>query len=79
VTKLNKPVKRESYTSVRERGALRPIVIELHPTFVKLKLKGCRHAVTVTVDQLWTLGNRNAAEALRRERLEAKKARLKRD
>ena len=73
MTKLNKPVRRESYTSVRQRGMSRPVVVELHPTFVRLKLKGCRHAVVVTVDQLWTLGNRNAAEALRKERLEAKK------
>ena len=73
MTKLDKPVKRESYTSIRQRGKSLPLVIEVHPTYVRLKLKGCRHWVTCTLDQLWTLGNRNAAESLRRERLEAKK------
>lgn len=75
MTKLDKPVKRESYTSVRERGQSRPIVIEIHPTLVRLRLRGCRHAVIVTIDQLWTLGNKNAAEQIRRERIEAKKKR----
>jgi hypothetical protein len=77
MTKLDKPVRRESYTNVRQRGKTRPIVIEIHPTFVRLKLKGCYHWVTCTLDQLWTLGNRNAAESRRREREQARAAKKK--
>jgi hypothetical protein len=73
MTALNHPVRRETYSQARERGKTRPIVVELHPTYVRVKLKGNRRYVTVTYDQLWTLGNRNAAESARKERLEKRK------
>jgi hypothetical protein len=73
MTNTSNPVRRETLSSVRERGKLRPIVIELRSTYARLRLKGTRRTVTVTYDQLWTLGNRNAADERRRERLAARK------
>ncbi len=76
MTLTTKPVRRETLSSERERGKLRPIIVELCSTYAKIKLKGCRHAVTVTYAQLWTLGNKNAVEERRRERLAARKAKV---
>lgn len=67
--------KRETLSSVRQQGKTRAIVLELCPTFVKIRLKGTRKAFTATYDQLWMLGARNEAEAARRERAERRKAR----
>ena len=74
MTKAIKPVTRETLSSVQERSQLRPIVITIHPTYVQIRLKGQRRAYTVTMAQLWTLGARNAAEAARIARIEARKA-----
>ncbi len=74
MTKALKPVTRETFSSVRERGKLRPLVITVASTYVSIRLKGQRKSFQVTMDQLYTLGARNAAEAKRRERAEAKKA-----
>lgn len=75
MTSTARPVRRETFSSVRERGKTRPIVVELATTYVKIRLKGTRRVVTVTYDQLWLAGNRNAAEAARRERAERQKER----
>ena len=74
MTSAVKPVKRETLTSVRDRG-YRPIIIEVHATFVKVRLKGLHYFYTITHDQLFNMGARNEAEAKRRERAAAKKAR----
>jgi hypothetical protein len=78
MTNTSKPVRRETFTSVRERGQSRPIIVELATTYVKLRLKGKRHSYTVTYDQLFSLGAKNAAEAARRERAENKRAKRER-
>lgn len=74
MTKSTKPVVRETLSSVRERGKLRPLVIQIHATYVSIRGKGCRSAYVVTMDQIYNLGARNAAEAARREKMEAKRA-----
>jgi len=68
MTTTLKPIKRETLQSVRERGKIRPIVIELAATYITIRLKGTRHSYTATYDQLWKLGAENAAAARRRER-----------
>lgn len=73
MTTTTKSIKRETLSTVRERGRSRAIVIELASTYIKIRLKGTRKAFTATYSQLWTLGARNAAEEERRERAEAKK------
>lgn len=73
MTKADKPTARETYSSVRERGKLRPLIIEIHPTFVSIRAKGLRHGYQVTLDQIYNIGARNEAAAARLERIEAKK------
>lgn len=75
MTKADKPVVRETYSSVRQGGKTRPLVVEIHPTFITVRPKGTRKSYAVTMDQLFTLGARNAAEQIRRDRLQARKER----
>lgn len=77
MTPLTRPVKRETFSSVRQQGKTRPIVVELASTFISIRLKGTRKSFTATYQQLWTLGAKNAAEQTRRERAEAKNAKRK--
>ena len=77
MTRTDKPVRRETFSSVRERGKLRPIIVELASTYVRCRLKGMRGSYTISYDQLYSLGAKNAAEAKRRERAEAKTQRNK--
>lgn len=71
MTKADKPIRRETYTSYRGR----PLIIEIHSTFVVVRAKGRRKGYSVTLDQIWNIGARNAATADRLAKLEAKKAR----
>lgn len=73
MTKADKPVKRETLTNIRDRGVYRPLIIEVHATYVKLRQKGLRRVFTVTYDQIYTLGARNAAEQQRRDHIDAMK------
>jgi hypothetical protein len=73
MTKTIRPVKRETLSQVRERGKLRPIIIELGSTYLTIRLKGSRHSFTATYDQLWKLGAENAAREARRLRMERRR------
>lgn len=77
MTKADKPVTRESYSTVRVRQQTRPLIIEVHSTWVSIRPKGMRTAYVVTLDQIYNIGARNAAEALRKERAEARKTKRK--
>lgn len=70
MTKATKPVRRETFSCFRGR----PLVIEIHPTFVTIREKGRRSHYSVTFDQIFNIGARNAAAARRAEKAEAKKA-----
>jgi hypothetical protein len=74
MTTTTKPTRRETLSSIRERGKLRPIIVELASTYVKLRLKGMRYTFTVTYGQLFLMGAKNAAEARRQERETTRKA-----
>lgn len=69
MTKADRAVKRETYSAFRGR----PLVIELAATFLKIRQKGRRVAFVVTYDQVFTLGAKTAAEALRRDRAAARR------
>lgn len=73
MTKATKPVRRETFSSIRDHAKLLPIVVEIHATFIRVRLKGWRRFYTVTHDQIFMLGARNEAEAKRREKLEKRK------
>ncbi len=76
MTKTTKPIRRETYTSVREARASRPLIIELCSTYLLIRPKGRRYYFTVTYDQVWNVGARNAAKQLREAKAEARKARI---
>lgn len=75
MTQATKTVKRETLTQVRAKG-FRPLIIEIHPTWVVIRVKGLGNGYryTVTMDQIYNLGASNAAAALRAEREKARKA-----
>lgn len=75
MTTTMRPIKRETFSSVRERGKTRPIIVTLASTYIQVRLKGTRKVFTATYDQLFVLGARNAAEQARKERAEKRKAR----
>lgn len=70
-----KPVRRETLSLARAKGGMRPLVITLGTTFVHIRPKGMRHGFTVTYDQIYTAGAKNAAEQIRKDRVHARKER----
>ena len=72
---LTRPVTRE--TCARDQRTGRPYVIQL-PTggkMVRIKLKGTRTWYTLTIEQLFMQGARNAAADIRHERIKRQLAR----
>jgi hypothetical protein len=59
---------------IRERGKSRPIVMELFPYAVRVRLKGMRQSVEVTPASIWNLGMMKFVAQKRAEKLAAKKA-----
>lgn len=77
MTNTTKPVKRETFSSVRTTGSRfkwAPLVIELHSTYLRIRPKGRRFFYTVTYDQAWNIGAKNAAEQLKAAKAAARKA-----
>lgn len=58
-------------TAVLDRG--RPIVVELHPSHLVLRLKGLRDAHFLAYDALLWRVMKNSAELLRSERMARRK------
>ena len=75
MTTTAKPTRRETFSLFRERGKSRSLVVELHATYMRVRLKGMRRAVTVSYQQVWRVGNENAARELRMERAARKRER----
>ena len=74
MTLTTKPVRRETLSTARSQGKLCPLMIELNTTYLRIRLKGKRHFYTVTYDQVWNIGARNAADQLRQAKAAARKA-----
>jgi hypothetical protein len=62
----------QSTQSVFERGALRPLIVEAHDSFVVLKLKGMQNDYAVP----WTTIYRFAQAQVAERALKARKAQL---
>ena len=60
---------------IRERGKLRPIVFELSPYGVKVKLKGLRGSYEITPSSIYNAAVARFVAQKRAEKLAAKKAR----
>jgi hypothetical protein len=73
--RLTRPVTRES--CARDQRTGRPYVIQLPPggKIVRVKLKGTRTWYTVTIEQLFMQGARNAAAEIRHQKIQLQLAR----
>jgi len=68
-TKLTRPVRRESFTIVRDKSKRRALVCALLPGDVlEFRLKGTRTRYTVGMDAAYQYAGRLAGEAARRAR-----------
>ncbi len=65
----------ETLGAVRDKGRTRPLVIELHPTYLTIGLKGCRgtSAHTISFEGIYWSAAKLAAERKRLEKLAARK------
>jgi len=72
MTYINRPVRRETATSIRDGGRVLPVVIEIHPGYMTLRQKGCRRRYSLTYDAAYRYAVRLQVEFERRERVAAK-------
>jgi hypothetical protein len=72
MTKADKPVSRESYSIVRERGKLREVVVTIHPTWIGLRLKGTRKVFQLDINAAYNRAAWAEAEKARAEKKAAK-------
>jgi len=70
MTALTRPVRRVTAASYGGR----PLIVELHPGFVILRLKGKRHQVSVDYQSIMDLGYRILARQEQAERPKARDA-----
>ena len=80
MTRLDKRKSRlvvETSDTVRERGALREVILEFHSSGYTLavRLKGCRQRYDISPAGIYNLAARVAADKARQERKAARKAR----
>ena len=53
MTKVNKPVSRETHATVRDRGKEREVIVTIDRTTITLRLKGTQQSQTVSVERLY--------------------------
>ena len=64
MTRLDKPVTRETHATVRHKGQDRAVVVVLDRTTIELRLKGVRsRSVTIALDRLFNEKEMAAARA----------------
>jgi len=73
MTRLDKPVRRETATLKRDQGRTRALLVELHPSHIELRLKGTRRRLAVPYDAVYDLASKLLARAEREERANRKK------
>jgi hypothetical protein len=57
-----------------DAGKNRAIVVELEPTYLALRMAGCRQRVKLDYTKLWMLGIKLAAEDKRRQKIAERSA-----
>lgn len=69
MTKLRKPVRRETGATIYERCKHRPVVVTLEPpSIIAFRLKGTRRTFRLTVDGCYTMAVKAAVEGERQAR-----------
>jgi len=71
MTRIGRPIVRE--TAARERG--RPLLVELHPGFLALRLKGTRQRWPISHEAVFWSAVKLAAEKQREGRMKDRKRR----
>lgn len=74
---LTSVARRETPALKRERGRLRPIRVVLGPHAVEVRLKGMRHGLAISYEELYDFAAKRAADAVRREKRERQKTKAK--
>ena len=73
MTRLDRPVRRETDTYKRDGGRARALIVELHPTHLQLRRKGTRRVLSIPYDAVYDAAAKMLARADRADKLEAKK------
>lgn len=68
MTTTDKPTRRETLSQIRYKGKLRPIILEVCATFVKVRPKGCRESYVVDIGAIYHLGAKLRAMEVRAEK-----------
>jgi len=74
MTRIDKPLMRETAVGIRDGGRSRALLIELHPRHIELRRKGTRRRLAVTYDAIYDLASKLLARAEAADRLAARKA-----
>ena len=72
MTKATKPVKRETFTTYRGR----PLVVEIHATYITLRQKGTRRTVTLDYRTALETGYKLIARAKAMEKAKTRNRRI---
>lgn len=72
MTRADKPVKRISYATVRDRGKMRQVVVTIHPTWIELRLLGTQRKFTLDIGALFDRAAMQEALRLVAEKKKAK-------
>lgn len=69
MTKLNKPIRRETDTIVRDKSKRRVLIVGLEPgDVITVRPKGTRKSYSVSVESVYMFAARIEGERIRRER-----------
>lgn len=82
MTIIGRPVRRETFGSVHERGKRRNVIVILEPpNLISFRAKGTRRTYTLTTDACWTHAVKVHVESekarKRKERSDRRKARAR--
>lgn len=74
MTKLNKPISRETYDTLFEAGKNRPVIVSVEPpNLIGFRLKGTRRTYYLTAEKLYWLALQTELRAKAAEKRKAKK------
>ena len=79
MTRLTRPVKRETNAVVRDRGRMRPLMVKLEEGghLMRLWPKGTRQVYTVPFEAVYRLGVQIRVEEMRAEKAAKRKERVR--
>jgi hypothetical protein len=73
-----RPLKRETATSIRDGGKLLPIIVELHPGYLVLRQKGRRRGLVLDYSSAYVMAAQALADERRRAKVQARGGKVRR-